>query len=206
MLSNPDTLGVISVHMSDGYETAWGDYRFFTWYGQTAIPNVWLDGLARTWDPPADFTVRQAVPTDVTIEQGATQLADATWLVTANICLEPDGTAKDLRVSFGPVLDFYPTGDTYSRNCLRQMFDSNVVSVGPGACVGVQQSITFDATSWANQSDIRIVTWAEELLPTGPAEVHQADQIEWPLPATEHPVYANGMESGAPDSWDAVQD
>ena len=46
------------------------------------------------------------------------------------------------------------------------------IDVAAGNCVNVWNTFTFDATSWGNQDDIKIMAWVQEPLSAHPAEVY----------------------------------
>jgi hypothetical protein len=55
------------------------------------------------------------------------------------------------------------------------------ITLAPGGCQTVSRTFTFDATSWADQENIKIIAWAQEPDASWPAEVHQAAVMTWPF-------------------------
>jgi hypothetical protein len=203
MDTNPDTLCALWIHRSDAYTTPWGDGRKL-YYANTYIPIVWIDGLIVSTSYQSDINARLAVPTDVVINIGANQIDASTFLVNTEVCVEPGGIGKTMRLHVVALLEKYPLEDVYYRNCVRQGFELGDVTVGPGSCAAFEQTITFDATSWANQSDIKVAAFVHDPLPGGPAEVYQSAIVDWPLPDTMRPIFSNGAEDGTPDGWGVV--
>ena len=201
MINNyPDTFVCASVHIgSDGYHTPWGDARA-SFYGVSGIPNFQLDGLQDGWPIgtyETKFLARQAIPTDVTIEMGGTQVSGPTFEITVNVCLEPTGTGKTMRIYIAQVLDHYPAAPTYYRNCFRQAAATEDITLAPGECAMVTREFTFDAYDWDHQEDIKILAWAQEPAASGPAEVYQAGKMLWPF----EPAYAlvMALPDGVPE-------
>jgi len=216
--SYPDTFAGIFIHVSaDGYETEWGDDRGTNFYNiwSDGIPWFAYDGLWDAWPIEtyvSKFVTRQTVPTDVTIELEGCESVSQTYDILARVCIEAGGVDKTMRIYMVDTLDHYPALAPYYRNCLRQAATTQDVTVSAGSCADVVRSFTFDATSWANQADIRIIAWAQTPLDAYPAEVHQAAQMGWPFPATDNDgdgllgcadncpeVYNPGQEDGDGD-------
>ncbi len=190
MLNNfPDTVALVEYHLGDGYSTSWGNNRWY-FYDGSGTPTVWVDGTREHVGAGStssaystylnSYNVRQAVATDVTIELGAA-MNDETATITAYVCVEAGGDARDMRIYITQVLDHYPSSPSYSHNTFKQAASTADIHVEPGNCETVQRSLTFDSTSWANQEDIRIIAWAQEQESDAPAEVFQAAVISWPF-------------------------
>jgi hypothetical protein len=172
----------------DPYVASWGQERlsdfYRSWCGDT-IPIMMYDGYWY-WIDPADFTdgLRDRLndPTDVTIELSALENREAVWTVVAEVCIEPGGAGKRMRIYTVDTLDHFPDDPSYSRNTLRQAALTQDVDLDPGECAVVESTFTFDDVSWSRQEDIRIVVWAQETASSGPANVFQAAQMGWPFP------------------------
>jgi plastocyanin len=184
--SYPDRFAAVTMHVNgDGYDTPWGQNRldFFYLLG-SAVPTFMVDGF---WNCPIgdyQLCVQQqlATPTDVTIELSGDQVQGDLWTVNAHVCLEGGGS-RPVRVRVAPTLENHPELPTYTTHLLMQdVLSTDVVLPGSG-CEMVTTSVKFDPLSWANQSDIVIVAWAEAPATCGPATVYQAAVMRWPFPA-----------------------
>ena len=206
------TFTLVQYHLSDGYQTTWGNTRFFNFYHATGTPTAWFDGALPCVglpDPYSDqivydyyleqYTARRAVLTDVTITVTGVQATGQTYTVRTRVCLEPGGTAKTVRVYLAQVLDHWPTTFTYLRNGFKQAATTEDVALTPGQCTLVTRSFTFDSTSWNSQNNIKIIVWAQkpqaDSTEANPADVYQAAVMSWPFPPD---CNANGV----PDATD----
>lgn len=208
METYPTTFAVYQIHWSDPpYTVSWGTQRG-GFYGGLAdgIPWFAYDGLFDAWPIStyeSKLNQRRAIPTDVTIDLYGAETGSQTFDVTAHVCIEPGGAGKTMRVYMVHALDHWPATPTYSRNTLRQGATTEDVTVASGACVDVVRTFVFDATSWAQQSDIKIVAWAQTPNAAYPAEVHQAKVMHWPFtPYTD--IFADDFEDGTTDAWTEV--
>jgi len=198
---NPDTFALVTIHHGDGLATPWGNQRAI-FYDSMFIgyPTFVYDGLFDAWPPGtyiSKFRNRQLVPTDVTIELTGVQLAENEFEVTADICIEPGGVAKDMRIHMVEVLDHHPAAEAFHRNTLRQGASSEDVSAAANECLQVVRSFTFDSFSMSHPRDIQIIAWAQDTLNAGPSEVFQAAKHR---PYTPE-VFADGFESGDLTAW-----
>lgn len=73
------------------------------------------------------------------------------------------------------------------------------VLVAAGSCEIVDQSITFDSTSWNLFDQLQLTVWAQEPVPSDPAEVYQAKQLGWPF--IEGVLFSDGFETGTTGAW-----
>ncbi|UCG31594.1 MAG: hypothetical protein JSU68_07990 [Phycisphaerales bacterium] len=175
-------LVLVQIHNDDGYETSWGDARA-VYYDLPYLPTAWFDGTEERVDFPTvpsyedTYAARAPEPTDVSIDLSLVQVSGPTYEATASICVEPEGTGKEMRIQLVQVLDYWPSAVSYSRNGLKQAATSEDLSLTPGQCEDVVRTFTFDADSWANQEDVKIVAWAQAPASAGPAEVYQAAQV-----------------------------
>ena len=184
-----DDFTLVQYHVSDGYGTPWSNDRavnFYPWPG--AVPCTWFDGLtnivgSKPTEFNAEYDARRQVPTDVTIALTGDPVSDSTYEVTAMVSLEVGGAAKTVRLYIVQVLDYWPTEVSYSRHGFKQAAATADLTLSPGGYRVFTRQFTFDATSWANQGDIRIIAWAQAPLSMGPAEVYQAEVMAWPFPA-----------------------
>jgi hypothetical protein len=217
---DPGTFTTIFIHtMSDAYWTSWGNTRA-SFYQITGTPTGVFDGVIRNIGASSHsgeyaqylghYNTRHPVATDVTIELSGSQVSGPTFNIEANVCIESGGTGKSMRIQMVQVLDYYPTGgscDPDERNCVRQGAAYQNITLAPGDCQTVSRTFTFDATSWADQENIKIIAWAQEPDASWPAEVHQAAVMTWPfvplhaltiefpdgLPEYIHPVLPTGI-------------
>jgi hypothetical protein len=206
MNNNPNDLVALWLHRSDGYECEWSDWRKWNFYNYGYIPYTVIDAsiVTSTGMFQTHIDQRLAVPTDVTIELGATMVDTSTYVATANVCVEPTGAVTAMNLHFFNVLDHWPTSPTYYRNCVREGYRMGTITVGPGSCIGVQQQIVFDGDSLANSTDIKIAAMVEEPVAVAMGEVYQAAIINWPLASTGHPVFSSAFENGTLGGWSAA--
>ena len=105
-----DSFAFVQYHGNDGYETPWSNGRF-GFYGVTAFPTSWFDGtIERVGAWPfstyrADFLNRRNVATDVTIDLTASPRGTQAYDVRAQVCVEPGGAGKSMRIYIVQVLD-----------------------------------------------------------------------------------------------------
>lgn len=201
----PDNFAVYQMHVSDPpYNSDWTDTRR-VFYGNISdgIPWFAYDGLWDAWPIntyESKLNQRQAVPTDVTIELSGAESGPQTYDIHAEVCIEPGGIDKTVRVYMIEALDHWPATPSYERNTCRQGTTTEDVFLTAGSCATVIRTFAFDAISWAQQSDIKIIAWAQTPSLVYPAEVHQAKVMSWPFPATET-IFGNGFESGNTSAW-----
>lgn len=206
MINNPDNLVALWMHRSDGYETSWGDWRKSTFFHYGFIPYTMIDATIQSSSGVFQTHIDQrlAVPTDVTLELGATEVATDTYLVTVEVCVELTGAMTTMNLHILDVLDYIPMSPTWYRNCVRQGFRMGTITVGPGSCAGFQQEIVFDADSMASPNEIKVAAFVEQPLDIGPGEVYQSEIITWPLPTTNHPLFSSGVEDGTLNCWSRI--
>ena len=193
----PDTFTLVQIHVGDDWATPWGDDRA-DFYSVLSAPTAWFDGIIERWGSSTDvneqyglyegdYLTRMAVPTDVTIDMVGEEVGEATYEITATVCIDPNGSAKSMRIYMVHVLDHWPAQVSYSRNGFRQAAATEDISLDPGQCQDVVRTFAFDPNSWSQQEDIKIIAWAQEPLEAGPAEVHQAAFMNWPFPTGQIP-------------------
>ncbi|UCG16610.1 MAG: hypothetical protein JSV19_00965 [Phycisphaerales bacterium] len=202
----PDTFAFVQIHHGDAYATAWGNARANFYTDFAAYPTSYFDGTIRREGPYPyttyrnDYLTRRDVPTDVTIGLAGNSLGGQTYRVQAQVCLEPEGVAKTMRIYMVQVLDYWPIPPDYSRNGFKQAASTQDISLSAGDCETITREFTFDTTSWANQEDIKIIAWAQEPQVSSPpsnrAEVFQAAIMTWPFPTLDC------NNNGVPDDQD----
>jgi hypothetical protein len=193
---------VVEYHINDPWEKPWGrDRAFFYDVWSTGFPWFAYDGLFDAW-PISNFepalVTRLGVPTDVTVEITASEVVES-FDFEVEVCVEPGGTGKTMRIYLVQVLDKFPAVPGYSRNTFKQAAATEDVTVVAGQCTQVVRNFEFDADSMAQLEDVRVIAWAQEPLDGIPAEVHQATQLEWPFVSLG--VFGDGFESGDTDQW-----
>ena len=187
----PDTFIALQIHVGDAHMTTWGAQRAGA-YEVMITPTAWFDGVRQAVGASGDIddqyawyldecNARRAVETDVVIWLSAAQVAGAEYEVTATVYMEPNGTARTLRVHLAQVLDKWPTNPSYSRQCFKQAAASEDIALSPGESHTIIRSFTFDGDSWANQADIGIVAWAQAPSDDPLGEVQQAELMRWPF-------------------------
>jgi len=205
----PDTLALATIYVGCAHSTPWGDDRQVFYLAPTT-PWAFFDAVedcAGTFQDLEEqysqyetrYLARRAVPTDVAFDAAAFHVTQRTYRVGARICLEPDGTAKTMRIYIAQVLDGWPATPEWNRNGFKQAAETEDVTLSPGECQTVLREFTFDDDSWLHQEDIRILVWAQEPQDSSPpgdrAEVFQAAVMPWPFP---NDCNANGV----PDDLD----
>lgn len=198
----PETIALLQVHVSatDVYAIPWGKSRFGSYppdpnIGYALVPTAWYDGALRLVgaDPNyagflAAYEARRATPTDVTVELGAEPMGGQVFKFKVRVGVPTTGTAKPVWVYIARALDNYPPGQTYYRNCLMEGANAGEIQLQPGERETVEYTMTFDAASWSQQNDIRVLAWVQVPGNSGSREVYQAKMIAWPLP----PLYPVG--------------
>ncbi len=194
--AHPGTFAFVQYHLSDGYQTPWGDQRANV-YGVSAIPTSYFDGVTvrvGAYDYyvyNADYTARRAVMTPVTIDLSTSPGASGTVTVQARVCLEAGAASKTLRIYIVQVLDHWPAENGYHRNGFKQAAATEDISLSAGQYRTIQRTFTLDAASWADQGNARIIAWAELAGPSGHGEVYQAAVLPGPfVPDCNH----NGID------------
>lgn len=188
-----DSLAFVQYHVFfDGYTTPWGDARW-TFYGGQYTPTTVFDGVDTVVGSVHDydqqygiyrtlhFLPQRAVATDVTIDVSATPLGGQTYHVSAQVGIEAGGAAKTMRVYMVQVLDHWPPERPYHRNAFKQAAPTQDVTLSPGGSQIIESDFTFDADSWADPQNIKIVVWAQAPAGSAPASVYQAATRVWPL-------------------------
>jgi len=184
----PDTVAVLQIHVSDCCDIPWGMDRFYSYPNHASLPNVWFDGVLQKLGADQNvydvylsmYNARQSVPTDVTVEVGATQVAGPTYQFQVRVSLAPAGVPKTVRVYLVQALDHYPAGG-HHRNCLMAAADTQDITLQPGQSQIIERSMTFDSTSWSQPGNIRAFAWAQVPGSSGVREVYQARQAFWPF-------------------------
>ncbi|MHC4696129.1 MAG: thrombospondin type 3 repeat-containing protein, partial [Planctomycetota bacterium] len=188
----PDSFAFVQFHVFDEYATSWGNDRW-AFAGGENTPTAVFAGIDRiagaVHDVDQQYTIyrtshflpQRAIATDVTIDLTVEPVSGHTYRVNALVGIEAGGVGKTLRVYMVQVLDHWPPAPDYHRNTFRQAAPTQDIYLVPGGSQLVDHLFTFDADSWANQEDIRIVAWAQATSPGFPAEVYQAATRVWPL-------------------------
>ncbi|HSL18033.1 MAG TPA: hypothetical protein VLB51_09020 [Methylomirabilota bacterium] len=200
------SIAVLGLHLdSSGIPWNFTRVNYYPFFAGT--PTWLIDGMIDSWSgsPPwnawePDTSTRVAVPTDVTITlSGQAGSVPEDWTITAAVCIEAGGTGKSMRIYLAEVLDDYPASPVFTRNGIRQVAPTEDIVLASGACTDVTRALTFDAATMAQIDDVSIIAWAQDDLPSGPAEVFQATQMHWPF-WTEG-IFEDGFESGTTDEW-----
>jgi hypothetical protein len=195
MLNNHvGTFALVEIHGGDAYATTWGNSRM-SYYALAGYPTAWFDCKLKDEGAYTDDTAqynwyndtynpRRAVTTDVTLQLGARHLTGQTYRIYVLAGLEAGGSGKTVRVQTTQVLDHWPASPTYSRNGFKQAATYQGVSLTAGGFGLVKRDFTFDADSWAHQSNIKIVAWAQRpgTAPPTNTEAWQAAEMKWPFP------------------------
>ena len=204
------TFTLVQYHIWDSYATTWGNSRA-SFYHMPGTPTAWFDGTL--WDEGAwdndqmmynlylsEYTTSRAVATDVTLSVTGVQDSGQTFTIRARAGVEATGSPKTMRIYMVQVLDHWPTTFAYLRNGFKQAATSTEdVTLAAGQSQLVTRTFTFDTTSWVNQSNIKIIVWAQEpqadSTHADPASTYQAAVLSWPFPP-------DCNADGAPDATD----
>ena len=132
-----------------------------------------------------NYLARRAIPTDVTMSVQGFHESGQVYRIETEVCIEPDGTARTMRVHTIQVLDHWPEFPESARNGFKTAAPTHDIALTPGACQTVVEYLTFDEESLTQYPDIKIVTWAQAPQDSSPpgdrAEVFQAATVAWPL-------------------------
>jgi hypothetical protein len=207
----PDNFKLLTIHLAPPLEIPWGSQRWSFYYVPPGyIPRIEVDGVLNyigyPGGPPGVWgnliNNRLAVPTDITIDVSLQQVVDQTFDIVANVCMEPSGAARTVRVWSVQLLDFWPAyappgyPDRY-RNCVMWApLVPQDIALAPDECVEVVETVTFDSDSWDNKQNIEVVVWAQEPAASPPAEVYQVGSAEY----GDH-IFTDGFESGDVSAW-----
>jgi hypothetical protein len=179
----PDTFVLLQIHYFDAYSTPWGDQRA-DFYGVSLTPTAWFDGVEEcvgTYGSVeadygrylAKYLARRAAPTDVTIDMVGEAISDTVYEASATVCVEPEGSAKTMRVHLIQALDHWPASPSYSRNGFKLKSGTEDITLDPGECQEIVRSFGLEPESWEQPEDIKIIAWVQEPNAGGPAEVYQ---------------------------------
>ncbi|MBU0641306.1 MAG: hypothetical protein KKB50_20805 [Planctomycetes bacterium] len=188
----PDTFTAIQMHTGGaGPVTAWGNTRR-TFYVITGIPCAEFDGVDEArgaysnvdtqynWYK-AKYQSRLIIASDLSLELGGEEVSSQTYEVKVRVTNADDGDEHGVRVHIVRLLDHYPTYGGYHRNCCMEGAAYEEITLQPGESTVITRQFTFDATSWANQDDIKIVAFAQDIASIRPARVHNAVVMDWPF-------------------------
>ena len=203
----PTELVFLAIHLDDAGAIPWGGTRWSQYFPQPDyIPQVVVGCDPDTYIdfpgvPPTPWITRVdaqlAVPTDITMTLRTAKVSGNDWRFTAQVCMEPTGTARTVRVFVGYTIDDYPINSTYRyRATVRNVGAYEDVALAPGECVDVERSFTFTQIDLDRWSTIVGVAWAQ----TPNAGFGEAYQ------ATKNPFLrlADGFESGDLSGWSAT--
>ena len=204
----PDNVAFLAIHLSDGYQTDFGQVRRNGYYpGTMYIPDAIVDGGVSHFvdypgNPPTPWTnmvdPRLALPTDITIAILRQRLNETQWTFTADVCMEPTGTGRSMAINLAWTVDDYPTGYAYIyRKTLRGGYGPEVVDLNPGECVQVDATFTFSSIELERWPSVEIVAWAQTPA-SGWGEAYQAATLTMS-------VFEDDFESGDLAGWSLVQ-
>jgi hypothetical protein len=205
----PESFTFIQYHFDDWYalpaqgNEPWAVHRD-DFYLFEQFPSTWFDGVLECrgcyYDDDQQYNwylhtynLRRALPTDIWIQVGGESLGGQTYCITARVGMDPAGAARPVRVYLAHVLDNFPaSSDHRYRNCLRPPTVPTVdITLQPNTHQEISHDFTFDGTSWAHQTDIKIVVWVQAPEDYAPADVSNAYELRWPF-APLPPLYDTG--------------
>ena len=180
----PDQFAVVEYHTNGACETPWGTARE-NFYNIWASGTPWFayDGLFDAWPIntyQSKLNQRLAIPTPVTMSVECAVLEDQTHRITLEACVEPGGSALDLRLYAVVVEDHTPSSPSYYRNCFRDAAFVVDVTIQPGECHTEVQEFDMDP-SW-DPADLKIIAWAQAPYAAYPAEIYQGAKALAPFP------------------------
>jgi hypothetical protein len=155
---------------------------------------VWVDGVLeqlgsyssdqQNYDNMLNLVnQRLAEPTSMTLQMFAEQSGDQTFNITGIFGVEPDGETTTFRAHLVDVLFDHPTNaDGRYNNCVMGGVDLGEFTLSPGQSTTISHEITFSDTSWANQDNIRVVMFAQDVKTFAPSDVYQSAILSWPFP------------------------
>ncbi len=187
----PDSFAFVQLH-ADYPMDPWTEARYAFYDGQYA-PTLIFDGtdqmVGAISNIQQEYVVLRTnhllpdrdIPTDVTLVIWVSELGGGTFRATAEVGIEAGGEAKTLRIYVVQVLDHWPHEKPYYRNGFKQAAPTVDVFVEPGRTQTVTHDFTFDAESWAQFQDIKLIAWAQQPLDHWPAAIYQSTTRPWPL-------------------------
>ncbi len=193
--------------MYDEFTTPWGDERQ-TFYNAVETPTSVFNGAVSVVGALQDdddqyefyrtihFLPRRSLPTDVTLDLTVELVAGQTYRAIANVGIDAAGEGKTLRIYMVQVLDHWPAELEHSRNAFKQAAPTHDITLAPGESQIVEEVFTFDADSWAQQEDIRIIAWAHHPVDSGMSDVYQAAVRVWPLVSAPGDYDGDGFLDG----------
>jgi hypothetical protein len=178
-------LAVIQYHSADPYALPWGEDRvgFYNSLPFMGFPTMVYDGQTDAWPMETFvplFMSHQAIPTPVTMAIYAEEVTPSRYEITVETCLEAGADPVDLRIYTVGAEDYYPSDPSYSRNTFRNAARTVDISLGPGECQEVVNTLIINSV---NQNNLRLVAWAQEPNATFPADVYQSAIVGYPFPA-----------------------
>lgn len=208
----PDEVVFLALHLSDSDPAtiAWNSARWGG-YGPPGggyIPQVVVGMKSDTYvgypgNPPTPWIDRveaqRTNPTDITMALTTSRVAGDQWRFTAQVCMEPTGTARTVRTYIGYTIDDWPVNPQYRyRATVRNVATYEDVALNPGDCVDVERDFTFQSIDLAHWETIVGVAWAQEPA-VGFGEAYQATKTR------VYQLLDDGFESGDLSGWSAVQ-
>jgi len=191
-----DTFLPIQYHNADAYTVPWGASRMSQFYGASAFPTYWTDGLVsgvggggngQQWFNyfTGIMNQRLAVAPEVTMQMAAEQVGANQWEVSCLVTLVPGEPGRTVRVYLLQVLDDFIAATPKYRNTFRQYGASPDLMLVPGEPQVVSHVFTLDSTDQANLTKVKFVAFAQDPSSSGPAQVRNAYSIAHPFPTAD---------------------
>ena len=93
-------------------------------------------------------------------------------------CVEAGGAAKSVRFYAVQALDVWPASGSHYFNCVIQHQNETVLSLTPGTSQTIEQTFTLSGTSLANKDNVKYIAWVQDVVGSGPAQIHNVEYHE----------------------------
>jgi thiol-disulfide isomerase/thioredoxin len=210
---NPDNIVGFQVHGSDDYTCSWGNSRL-SFYGVSGFPTVYLDGW---WSQVGSYgsisgnasNISNGMnaclnrPTDVVISAVGQEITGSQYKITWDVGVEAGGTAKSVRFYAVQALDVWPASGSHYFNCVIQHQNETVLSLTPGSTQTIEQTFNLSGTSLSNKDNVKYIAWAQDVVGSGPAQIHNVEYHEHGQLAPEI-VSVGGPGSDYPTITEAI--
>jgi hypothetical protein len=205
-----DEVVFLAAHLSDAATIPWSETRWSQYGppGGNLIPQVVVGCDPNTYVgypgvPPNQWINRveaeRAIPTDILMDLDVIHVGGYEWRVSAQVCMEPTGSARTVRTYIGYTMDGWPSASGYTyRSTLRSVGAYEDLALNPGDCLDVDRDFTLSPIDVTNLSTVTAVAWAQTPN-AGFGESYQAAKRRFVS------LFDDGFESGDLAGWSVVQ-